>query len=157
MLFRERLSVPPVWWVLAILLAISLLAAIGFYLGPVWGGSVGVGAMAIAVAVFRFAAITLSVDDQVVRVGRAVLDLRYVAASESLDADQTTRRGGVEADARAHLVLRPYVPTAVQITLDDTDDPVPYWLVSSRHPVAFATALQQAGPRRFDGRSRLDG
>ncbi|HEY5821993.1 MAG TPA: DUF3093 domain-containing protein [Propionibacteriaceae bacterium] len=148
MLFRERLSVPPVWWVLAFLLAVSLLAAIGFYLGPVWGISVGVAAMAVAVAVFRSAAITLSVDDQVVRVGRSVLELRYVGGCVSLDVDQTTRRGGVEADARAHLVLRPYVATAVQITLDDADDPVPYWLVSSRRPVAFADAVQQAGGQR---------
>ena len=36
MLFRERLSVPIMWWVLAGLLALSVLLA-GGYLGPVWG------------------------------------------------------------------------------------------------------------------------
>ena len=37
MLFRERLSVPIMWWVLAGLLALSVLLAVGAYLGPVWG------------------------------------------------------------------------------------------------------------------------
>jgi hypothetical protein len=42
------------------------------------------------------------------------------------------------------LVLRPYIKTAVEITLNDQDDPVPYWLVSSRHPQQLAAALQNA-------------
>ena len=37
MLFRERLSVPVLWWVLAVGLALSLLLAVGLYLGPAWG------------------------------------------------------------------------------------------------------------------------
>jgi hypothetical protein len=58
--------------------------------------------------------------------------------------EETRRRAGVEADARAHLVLRPYVKTAVEITLNDQDDPVPYWLVSSRRPQQLATAQREA-------------
>ncbi len=65
-----------------------------------------------------------------------------------LDAEQTRRRAGVEADARAHLVLRPYVSTAVEITLDDPADPVPYWLVSTRRPEALAAALDRPPPVR---------
>jgi hypothetical protein len=47
----------------------------------------------------------------------------------------------VQADARAHLVLKPYIATAVEIELDDPDDAVPYWLVSSRKPALLAAAL----------------
>src|ERR671918_546374 len=103
MRYRERLSVPVLWWLLAAGFALSLLVGIGAYLGPVWG----IGAAAA-----------------------------------------TRRRSGVEADARAHLVLRPYVATSVEITLADPADPVPYWLVSSRRPEALASALTEAiGPR----------
>jgi hypothetical protein len=42
------------------------------------------------------------------------------------------------------MVLRPYVKTAVEITLADPDDPVPYWLVSTRHPQRLAAAMQEA-------------
>ena len=58
-----------------------------------------------------------------------------------LDAAGTRARSGVEADARAHLVLRPWVSTTVELTLADPADPVPYWLVSTRRPGALASAL----------------
>ena len=148
MRFRERLSVPLSWWVLAVLLAIALLAAFGFYLGPVWGIAVAVAALAIAVAVFASAAITITVDEQELHVGRSVIELRYLGPSASLDADQAARRGGVEADARAHLVLRPYIRTAVEIALDDPADRVPYWLVSTRRPAELAAALSAAKTAR---------
>jgi Protein of unknown function (DUF3093) len=45
-------------------------------------------------------------------------------------------------------VLRPYIATAVEITLNDPDDPVPYWLVSSRRPRAFAAAVNAARSSR---------
>jgi hypothetical protein len=73
-----------------------------------------------------------------------VIELDYLGEVTSLDAEQTSRRAGVEADARAHLVLRPYVQTAVQVALVDPDDPVPYWLISSRHPTELAAALKAA-------------
>ncbi|MGH3340752.1 MAG: DUF3093 family protein [Propionibacteriaceae bacterium] len=34
--------------------------------------------------------------------------------------------------------------TAVEITLEDAVDPVPYWLVSTRRPQRLADALQDA-------------
>jgi hypothetical protein len=147
MLFRERLSVPVLWWVLAVGFALSLLLAIGLYLGPAWGiGAAAAGLVAAAGLFFR-AAVVIIVDHQVVRVGRAQIDHRYIAGSHALDAEATRRRGGVEADARAHLVLRPYVATAVEITLADPADPVPYWLVSSRRPEELAAALTRASAR----------
>ncbi|WP_375425358.1 DUF3093 domain-containing protein [uncultured Friedmanniella sp.] len=139
--FRERLTVPVAWWVLAALFAVSLLAAIGFYLGPAWGIGVGVLSMGVAALVFTTTAVVVAVDDTELRVGRAVIERSYLASVEVLDRAATDRRAGVEADARAHLVLKPYVATSVAIVLDDPDDPVPYWLVSTRHPARLAAAL----------------
>jgi hypothetical protein len=86
----------------------------------------------------------ISVDEQEVRVGRAAIEHAYIATCRALNAEETRRRTGVEADARAHLALRPYIKTTVEITLDDIEDPVPYWLVSTRHPQRLAAALQDA-------------
>ena len=144
MLFRERLTVPAVWWVLAGLFALSVLLAVGAYLGPVWAVGTTVATLLVAVAIFASAAIVIRVDTEQIRVGRASIEHRYIAGCRALDVDETRRRAGVEADARAHLVLRPYVKTAVEITLDDVDDPVPYWLVSTRHPRQLAAAMQAA-------------
>jgi len=149
MLFRERLTVPVAWWVLAALFALSLLLASGFYLGPVWGIGSALVTMAVAAAVFTSLSTVVTVDAGELRVGRAVIERSYIGSCSALDAEAAERRGGVDADARAHLVLRPYIRTAVEIALDDPADPVPYWLVSSRHPARLAAALSavpSAGP-----------
>jgi hypothetical protein len=145
MSYRERLTVPLTWWVIAVLFAVSLLAAVGFYLGPVWGVSVFVAAVAVAAGLFLSAAVVIEVDDEELRVGRAVIGRSWIGSCRALDAAAAEERGGTGADARAHLVLRPYVPTAVEITLDDPADPVPYWLISSRRPARLAAALEPVG------------
>jgi len=148
-LFRERLRVPFGWWVLATLFALSLLLALGLYVGPVWGVGVAAASLLVAAGLFASAAVTITVDASEIRVGRAVIEHNYIAAAQALDAAATRRRSGVEADARAHLVLRPYVPTAVEITLADPADPVPYWLISSRRPAELVAALDRAGSTRL--------
>jgi Protein of unknown function (DUF3093) len=144
MLFRERLTVPIIWWALAGLFSLSVLVAVGAYLGPAWGLGTSVATLLVAAAIFGSAAIVISVEEQEVRVGRASIEHAYIATCRALNAEETRRRTGVEADARAHLVLRPYIKTTVEITLDDPEDPVPYWLVSTRQPQRLAAALQDA-------------
>ena len=130
------------------------LVAIGFYLGPLAGVLGLVGAQAVVTCVLLGTAIRLQLDGTELRVGRAVLDLAYVSAVRGLDPEATTRRTGPEADARAHLVLRPYAKEAVELTLDDPADPVPYWVVSTRRPTQLADAITtmltdvSAGPTR---------
>lgn len=135
---------PLSWWVLQTLFALSMVAAVGLYVGPVWGVTVGLACFGVMAAVFSSASTLVTVTDTELRVGRAVLELAYVSDCVPLDKQGTRARGGPGADARAHLVLRPYVPTAVEITLDDPADPVPYWLLGSRRPTELATAVTTA-------------
>lgn len=141
MRFRERLHVPALWWVLAAAFALSLVLAVGLYVGPAWGVATLLASLTVILAVFVPAAVTIQVDETGLRVGRGWIEHRYLAGAQALDPEQARRRGGAEADARAHLVLRPYIGTAVEVTLDDPADPVPYWLVSTRRPEALAAAL----------------
>jgi hypothetical protein len=73
----------------------------------------------VAAAIFVSAAVVISIDAREIRIGRASIEHAYISGSQALTAEGARQRGGVEADARAHLVLRPYVRTAVEITLDD--------------------------------------
>ena len=145
MRFRERLHVPVVWWLLAAGSALTLLLALGVSAGPAWGIGAAAVSLVVTTALFVRSAVLIEVDDVMLRVGRAQLEHRYIGGAHPLDAEQTGHRAGVAADARAHPVLRPYVSTAVEVTLDDPDDPVPYWLVSSRRPAALAAALDPTG------------
>jgi hypothetical protein len=144
MRYRERLNVPIAWWVLSGLFAFSMLLAFGFYLGPVWGVSTALVSFLVMGAVFSAAAIQISVTEGQLKVGRANIELHYVGAVSALDATAARRRQGAQADARAFLVLRPYVKTAVEIEISDVDDPVPYWLVATRRPQALSAALRAA-------------
>jgi Protein of unknown function (DUF3093) len=144
MIFRERLTVPLVWWLLAVLLSLSVFVAVGWYLGLAWGVGVSAACLAVAVAIFVSAATQVVVDAEGLQVGRARIEFGYLAGATALDEPATARRAGPEADARAYLVLRPYVRTAVEVTLDDTGDPTPYWLISSRRPDELASALSAA-------------
>jgi hypothetical protein len=152
MLFRERLTPPVMWWVIGGAVAATFPIAVLFYLGPWWaGGTAMVAAAVLLGTLLGWAAVLIELDDTWLRVGRAQIELRYLAGAHALDPDQTRARSGVDADARAFLVLRPYVATAVEITLDDPDDPVPYWLVSTRRPRALSAALSDALSSRVTG------
>ena len=139
--YRERVQVPPSWWVFAVLFAATLAGAFGFYLGRVFALAVGGPALVFVVLGFLAASYVIEVDDDEVRVGRAMIGRQWVGTVRPLDVAATRKRSEVDADARAHLVLRPWVSTTVELTLEDPADPVPYWLVATRRPGALASAL----------------
>jgi hypothetical protein len=86
----------------------------------------------------------------VLHAGRAHIALDLVGAAEPLDADATRRVHGVDADARAYLVTRPYLKRSVRIDVTDPADPTPYWLVSTRRPEALAAAVSTRSLRGSD-------
>jgi hypothetical protein len=50
---------------------------------------------------------------------------------------------GVDADARAFLLLRPYLKRSLKVQVLDPADPTPYWLLSTRRPAKLAEALNR--------------
>ncbi len=143
-IYRERLSVPITWWLLATLLAGSVFVAVGWYLGLAWGLGVGLACLIVVGAILASLSVAIHLDSRELVVGRAQIELSYLASAIPLDKGATVRRTGPGADARAFLVVRPYIPGAVEVTLDDPDDPTPYWLVSTRRPEQLASAISAA-------------
>jgi hypothetical protein len=139
--FRERVRVPLSWWVFAVLCAATLAGAFGFYLGRGFALAIGVPTLVFAGLGFWAASYVIEVDDTEIRIGRAMIGRSWVGDVRPLDAAATRIRSEGEADARAHLVLRPWVSTTVELPLHDPADRVPYWLVSTRRPGALASAL----------------
>lgn len=89
----------------------------------------------------------LQVREGTLYAGPAHIDLSLLGAAEPLDPAATRRVHGVEADARAFLLTRPYLKGSVRVPLHDPADPTPYWLLSSRHPQELAAAIgASAGP-----------
>jgi hypothetical protein len=91
-----------------------------------------------------YGAARVSVREGVFRAGRAQVPVRLVGQVTALDPADTRRLAGVDADARAYLLLRPYLRRAVRVEIADPADPTPYWLVASRRPAQLAAALESA-------------
>ncbi len=140
--YRERLSVPLRWWVQGTMLVATFWLALVVAVPGLVAWLITAATMALlALVLLALGAARVTVSDGVLRAGRARIEGTHLGAAEALDAEQTRRAAGVEADARAYLLLRPYLKRAVRVEIADPADPAPYWLVSSRRPEALATAV----------------
>jgi hypothetical protein len=148
--YRERVSAPWWMWVVTVLLTGSLGVAYGYPLGRAAGVVSFVVAQGLASWWLLATAPLVVVDDRVFRAGRARLPLRFVGRVAPLDPAQTREARGTLADPAAYLCLRGWVTRSVLVEVDDPDDPHPYWLVSTRHGHALATALAPARDRARD-------
>ena len=147
--YAERLTVPLRWWVQGTMLVATLWLAVVVALPALAATAVTVVALGLLVLGFTsYGAARVAVEDGWFRAGRARIAMQHLGAVEALDAEATRRTAGVDADARAYLLLRPYLKRAVKVEITDPADPVPYWLVSTRHADALVRALgQESGDR----------
>lgn len=140
--FRERL-VPGPGGFLAAAFAGVLVVVVLLPLSPgaAWaaGALVAVGCAAGTVV----AAPVVSVSDGVLRAGRAHVPVVLLGeVTVVADRERRTAELGPHLDARAHVVLRSSIATAVRVALHDPQDPTPYWLVSTRRPEELAAAIR---------------
>ena len=150
--YAERLTVPLRWWVQGTMFVASLWLAVLAATPEVVAWSVTAVAMAVLVDMFvGYGRPRVSVDGTTFRAGRAHIPLELVGPATALDADGVRRQAGVDADARAYLLLRPYLKRGVRVDIADPADPTPYWLVSSRRPDALVSALEAGRTRQTAG------
>ncbi len=146
--YEERLRVPLRWWVQATMLLASLWLAFVVAM-PFVAATLAVSLLtALTVALFGwFGRAALVVRDGVLHAGTAYIPVSLLGVPESLDAEGTRRVLGVEADARAFLVTRPWLKRSVRVPVLDPADPAPYWLLSTRRPQFLVEALERASTR----------
>jgi hypothetical protein len=140
--YSERLGLP--WWAWPVGLVLA-----GLLAAELWMGATGVRAWLPFVLLLPAAVATLwwlgrirvTVRAGELRVDDAHLPVRFVADAVPLDAAGRREVLGVGSDPLAFVVQRPWVGGAVQVVLNDPEDPTPFWVVSSRRPVELAAAL----------------
>jgi DUF3093 family protein len=141
--YDERLRVPFRWWVQGVMLVASLwLALVVAVPGLAAWLCSGLALALLAALLVSYGSARVGVEDGWFRAGRARIEATHLGTATALDAEETRRVAGPEADARAYLLLRPYLKRAVKVELTDPADPAPYWLVCTRHPDELVLALR---------------
>lgn len=95
----------------------------------------------LALAFVSYGSARVEVSGGRLHAGKARIGLEHVGEVTPLDAEAMRRLAGQDADARAYLLLRPYLKRGVRVEITDPADPAPYWLISSRRPDRLAAAL----------------
>ena len=139
-IFRERLW-PTIWLYIIFLLLIPgvllmlmpLNMTLGFVLAPV--------VYLIIVGAITWTCPVVEVKDGHLRAGDAIIPLSDLGAVTQLDRNQLTLTIGPRADARAFLVIRGWIHTAVKIENTDPKDPAPYWVITTRKPAELTAAI----------------
>ena len=139
MRFRERLY-PSVgiWLALSLSFPMLLLAAMPFGLEA--GIAVSVIGSVTLLLIAHFSSPVIEVD-HTMRAGRFNIPLEIMGEIQELSKEDLNKILGVKADARAQLLIRAYVKTALKIELTDKEDPTPYLVISTRRPKELAVAL----------------
>jgi len=150
--YRERLRVPPSWWLIPLAASVSVWLAVQHAYGPRVSVPVTLTVLLLIVGgLLAYGRAVVAVEDDAFVAGPARLPLWAVGAVEPLDPARAHSARGPEADPRAFLLVRGYIRPMVRVRVDDPADPVPYWLVSTRHPDRLAAALDAArGAARSD-------
>ncbi|UQX03378.1 DUF3093 domain-containing protein [Streptomyces sp. RerS4] len=140
----ERLSAPRSWWGICALVGIACaltlfpLGALPPLLGLVAGSALS------AMAVSSYGSARVRVVNGSLAAGDARIPVAALGEPEVLDAEEARAWRTHKADARAFMVMRGYVPTAVRVEVTDPADPTPYVYVSTREPLALAAAIRAA-------------
>ncbi|MEV0374775.1 DUF3093 domain-containing protein [Streptomyces sp. NPDC050636] len=139
--YEERLTVPRSWWVIAGLVGVAcalMLLPLGTL--PMLGGLIG-GAALAAVAASSYGSARIRVVGGALIAGDAKIPVAALGEARALDAEEALAWRTHKADARAFMLLRGYIPTAVRVEIDDPSDPTPYAYLSTREPERLVAAL----------------
>jgi hypothetical protein len=142
MRYREVIRAP--LWLLAIIyffmlsLVISVWAALGNNSALILLAVV----TAALVWIYSATALAIEVDNKELRVGKAHINLTLIGDCIDLNNEAIRRVRTRDANPQAFLAIRFWAPKGIQLTINDTKDPTPYWLISSNAGAELIQAIK---------------
>ena len=142
MRYREVIRAP--LWLLAVVyfFMLSLVISIWSALGDNAALIALVLVSGALVWIYSATALTIEVNEKELRVGKAHINLDFVGDCINLDNEAIKRVRTRDADPRAFLAIRFWAPKGVQVTINDTRDSTPYWLISSNAGAELIKAIK---------------
>jgi hypothetical protein len=140
-LYRERVLPSGLTFGLAPLLGLFVYA-IALPLDAVLGLWLAIAATLILTVCLYSLAPVIVVTPIEIRVGRATIERRFLAAIREISAEEIYAERGHKLDARAFTSFQASVRSALKVELADPTDPTPYWLFSTRRPEELRYLLE---------------
>ncbi|MCT7355803.1 DUF3093 domain-containing protein [Streptomyces sp. 15-116A] len=142
--YEERLTAPRSWWLISLLVGVSMaLIVLPFGTLPMLGGLAG-GTAVAAVVASSYGSVRIRVVGGHLIAGEAKIPVTALGEPEILDAEEARAWRTYKADPRAFMLLRAYIPRALRVEITDPEDPTPYVFLSTREPARLAEALRAA-------------
>jgi len=148
-LHRERLWPSLGVWIGCCLVAAAIGLTVLAVVPPVVALGVALVAVALTAGAMTATSAVVEVRGGELRAGGARVPVSQLGRVRVLDRERMDALRGVDADVRAYLCQRGWLPRGVVVEILDPDDPVPYWLISSREPERLAAALSRADGEPF--------
>lgn len=141
--YRERLS-PSLRLLATVALAGPMAALVFVPIGSTVALLVGAGVSALLVVAFIALAPVVSVDGDILRAGRAHIDVRHLGDPAAFTGDEARAARGTGLSARSWHLIRGGIDGLVVVPNLDPHDPVDSWIVSTRTPDRLAAAIRAA-------------
>ncbi|MFF9037769.1 DUF3093 domain-containing protein [Streptomyces sp. NPDC014892] len=142
--YEERLTAPRTWWLVCLLVGVSMaLILLPFGTLPLLGGLAG-GTAVAAVVTSSYGSVRIRVVGDSLIAGEAKIPVSALGEPEILDREEAQAWRTHKANPHAFMLLRAYIPRALRIPITDPTDPTPYVYLSTRDPERVAAALEAA-------------
>lgn len=142
--YQERLWPGPGGALFVLFMTASVGIAYGHAYGLRAGCAVGIFTSSIALGLMFVNSPIVRVDERVLQVGKARLPLSCVGNVSRLDRTATKASFRDRSHHQAFFALRSWISESVIVTVTDTQDPHPYWQISSRRSAQLSVAITQA-------------
>lgn len=120
---------------------LSLALSIWVALGDVAAWATLSVATTILILIAFKSVLVIEIDEKELRVGQARINLEFLAEAQSLSEIQMRTLRTRDADPAAFLGIRFWTATGVKVTLNDSRDPTPYWLITSKNGEVLSQLL----------------
>lgn len=142
-LYRERLT-PSLWTFVAAAVVAPMAALVFAPLNSVVALSVGVLVAVGVIALLIALSPVIEIESTRLRAGRAHIDVRFLGEPSQHVGEDARAQRGPGLDSRSWHLIRGGIDGIVVVPLEDPDDPVPSWVISTRTPDRLAAALRRA-------------
>lgn len=108
---------------------------------PALGSWLGLG-LSLLIPFLMFAkSARISISETTLAVANAQIERRFVTGVEEFEGESAFVERGRNLDARAWIHFQGSVKTLVKVSIQDPEDPTPYWLFSTRNPEKIKEVL----------------